>query len=180
MMRRMMLAVLLAALVLTAMPGHGTDGLDGCLDELRKLQEVSGNAAGIGRTAKAATDDSDGTRDRARQQCAVWGDSSESCARAQAGYRSQLGDVERKRLDFRASYVSVEARISGVQAACSADGRFPVISGVRTTNVHACLILQSFRDAPIGLIPTLNRNCREMSLSEDECRVCLAENYRPK
>jgi hypothetical protein len=149
-----------------------------CSDELDSLAKATDEAARLSRKATGIQTEVDQRRRQEQLVCAPPVSSDEDCRSARSELRraeSELADVER---GFRSAFRRVEGRFSAVQFSCSSVGTLPPIAGVRPANVEACTMLRSFREPPSGLVMQLNGNCRQLGLSEDECRICLMENYR--
>jgi hypothetical protein len=169
------------ALVLTGpVAGTARPDISACADELERLAKISAKAATTARLSASADTRLDSTLQSERRECGLWGLGEPKCEAARESHRDAVRNLDQTETAFRYEYVSLQARISGTQSSCGAYGTAPVIPGVAERNREACLVFQSFRDAPLGLVPKLNTDCRSFGLSEDECRICLIESYRPK
>jgi hypothetical protein len=178
---RAIACVLTTATLVAGDYGRGTPfAIDNCADELDKLKRTSEKGALVARDVVTATTRADAELQNARRQCERWGSDALSCTRARKSHQEAVAQVDRAEQDFRFAYVDVQARVSGAEYACRAYGTTPAIPGVSERNRELCLIFRSYRNAPMGLVPKLNADCRSNGMSEDECRSCLVENYRPR
>jgi hypothetical protein len=153
----------------------------GCADALEKLRIATAEAVDVAKVASEADAQVETAAGSARRTCDIWGSEAAQCEKELSQYKKAMAEADAKGLEFRAKYISVEARTSGVQLACEAVGKSAAaIPGVSDRNRRACLVFMSQRDAAPDLATKLNTDCRAQGLSEDECRICLAVNYRAK
>lgn len=175
--------VMMAATIVVAaghLGGTTTAGIDNCADDIDQLKEASAKAAAGARRVSSATESIEAKLQEARRECELWGTGGPSCEKARADHRRAVSDAESAERDFRFDYAALQTRISRTQYSCDAYGTAPAIPGVAERNREACLMLRSFRNAPLGLVQKLNADCRSLGLLEEECRICLMESYRPK
>jgi hypothetical protein len=150
-----------------------------CAGALEELQDASRQAKDAAEAAARAIRDVDDKRDQVRTACGELGFAS-TCQSA----RSELADAEstlaNNERTFRSAYKTVDGKVDSLHLACSAPGTLPGIPGVAPAHLESCTMLRSFRTPPMGLIGRLNSMCRELGLSEGECKICFGENYREK
>jgi hypothetical protein len=153
----------------------------GCADALEKLRMATAEAVEVAKAASEADAQVETAAGSARRTCDIWGSGAAPCEKDLSQYKKAMAEADAKVLEFRAKYISVEARTSGVQLACESVGKPAVaIPGVSDPHRRACLVFMSQRDAAPDIATKLNADCRAQGLSEDECRICLAVNSRAK
>jgi hypothetical protein len=167
----------------TVLAANAQSNLDirGCADALEKLRMATAEAVDVAKAASEADAQVETVAGSARRTCDIWGSGAPPCEKELSQYKKAMADADAKALEFRAKYVSVEARTSGVQLSCEAVGKTAAaVAGVSERNRHACLVFMSQRDVAPDIAAKLNADCRAHGLTEDECRICLAESYRAK
>jgi hypothetical protein len=153
----------------------------GCAEALEKLRVAASDAVTVAKAASEADAQVETAAGSARRTCDIWGSGAAPCEKDLSQYKKAMAEADAKGLEFRAKYISVEARTSGVQLACEAVGKSAAaIPGVSDRNRRACLVFMSQRDAAPDIATKLNTDCRAQGLSEDECRICLAASSRAK
>jgi hypothetical protein len=169
-----------SSVTVSAASAQSSVDIRGCAEALEKLRTATAEAVDVAKAASEADAQVETVAGSARRTCDIWGSGAAPCEKELSQYKKAIADADAKALEFRAKYVSVEARTSGVQLSCQSVGKPVAVAGVSERNRHACLVFMSQRDAAPEIAAKLNADCRAQGLTEDECRICLAESYRAK